>query len=331
MAAPADAMAVPAWVSPSVASSCTSWAGGSVSTVSPARAPRSGSPSESRRAVSRFLSPEPSHHALGAALMQLGGAEADEDPQGCCVVLKRVSPALGAEQAAWLVRLRDAPDLVAVVDGELAGQSARLAQFEAAIVVPKHRAKAVETLKRIAFNSYAAAAYRLSLELTVGKAIRGTPADVDRWHRNAAQWGRARNPARRGAVRAARCRRALAAPRKGGRRARPRSGDCPTSPPAGCRSPSVRHRTRRCPREPCRMRRAGRYRSTVPVCPADLPRKATARSIRRDAGGPPARACGQAGPSSRGRVAGRVPRVEALGSAEGSRSGAAVNRAGGGG
>lgn len=134
----------------------------------------------------------PRHHALGAALMQLGGADPDDDPQGYGVVLKRVPPALGAEQAAWLARLRDAPDLVAVVDAELAGQSARLAQVEAAIVVPEHRAKAVETLKRLAFNGHAAAAYRLSLELTVGKAIRGTPADADRWHRNAAQWGHPR-------------------------------------------------------------------------------------------------------------------------------------------
>jgi hypothetical protein len=134
----------------------------------------------------------PRHHALGAALMQLGGADADEDPEGYGVVLKRVPPALHAEQAAWLARLREAPDLAAVVDAEVGGQAARLAQIEAAIVVPEHRAKAAEMLKRLAFNGHAAAAYRLSLELTVGKAIRGTPADVDRWHRNAARWGHPR-------------------------------------------------------------------------------------------------------------------------------------------
>ncbi len=134
----------------------------------------------------------PRHHALGAALMQLGGADSEQDPQGYGVVLKRVPPALHAEQAAWLARLRAAPDLVAVVDAEVVGQSARLAQVEAAILVPEHRAKAVETLKRLAFNGHAAAAYRLSLELTVGKAIRGTAVDIERWHRNAAQWGHPR-------------------------------------------------------------------------------------------------------------------------------------------
>lgn len=134
----------------------------------------------------------PRHHALGAALMQLGGADADDDPQGYGVVAKRVPPALDAERAAWLARLRDAPDLLAVVDAEIAAQPARLAQVEATIVVPEQRAKAVEMLKRLAFNGHAAAAYRLSLELTVGKAIRGTPADAERWHRNAAQWGHPR-------------------------------------------------------------------------------------------------------------------------------------------
>ena len=141
----------------------------------------------------------PRHHALGAALMQLGGADAEADPKGYGVVLKRVPPALQAEQAAWLARLRDAPDLVAVIDAELAAQPARLAQVEAAIVVPEHRAKAVETLKRLAFNGYAAAAWRLSLELTVGKALRGTPADAERWHRNAAHWGHPRAQATLGA------------------------------------------------------------------------------------------------------------------------------------
>ncbi len=134
----------------------------------------------------------PRHHALGAALMQLGGADADDDPPGYGVVAKRVPPALDAERAAWLARLRDAPDLLAVVDAEIAAQPARLAQVEAAIVVPEQRAKAVEMLKRLAFNGHSAAAYRLSLELTVGKAIRGTPADAERWHRNAAQWGHSR-------------------------------------------------------------------------------------------------------------------------------------------
>lgn len=131
----------------------------------------------------------PRNHSLGAALLQLGGADANEDPKGYGLALKRLTPSLQQEQARQHEALQAAADLLAAVDAEIALQETLLQDAIRNITNPRLRKEAARVLNRIANNGHAAAAYRLSLEVAVGKSIAGAQDDADHWQRLAAQWG----------------------------------------------------------------------------------------------------------------------------------------------
>lgn len=131
----------------------------------------------------------PRNHSLGAALMQLGGAEADADPQGYGRALQRLTPSLQQEQARQHALLQAADDLLAAVDAEVALQEKLLQEAIRDITQPRLRKAAALVLIRIANNGHAAAAYRMSLEVALGKAIAGAQDDADHWLRLAADFG----------------------------------------------------------------------------------------------------------------------------------------------
>lgn len=131
----------------------------------------------------------PRNHSLGAALMQLGGADADEDPKGYGLALQRLTPSLQQEQARQHEVLQAAADLLAAVDTEIALQETLLQDALRDITNPRLRKQAALVLIRIANNGHAAAAYRLSLEVAFGKSIAGAQDDADHWLRLAARWG----------------------------------------------------------------------------------------------------------------------------------------------
>jgi len=131
----------------------------------------------------------PRYHALGAALMELGGADADQDPEGYGVALRRLTRSQVPEQARLLALLRQSTDLAAAVDEELASRVREFDQVKRAILVPAERNDAVNTLMKLALSGYAPAAYRVSIERSLGKAMRASQEEAEHWLETAARWG----------------------------------------------------------------------------------------------------------------------------------------------